>query len=106
MRRLLALIVLAPYIALGQGADSALKDRVDQLVEKLAAKEAADRDSAEKALTGLGAKALPLLPDAAKLKDAAVKARLDKVRLALAEDAEKACADGLEGDDPGQRRCG
>ena len=90
MRRLLALILLVPALARGQGSDSALKDRVDQLVEKLAAKEEAARDAAEKALAGLGAKALPLLPDAAKVKDPAVKARLDKVRIVLAEESEKA----------------
>lgn len=89
MRRLLCLLVLVPAFAFGQGADSALKDRVDQLIEKLSGKDDAAKDTAEKALISLGAKALPLLPDLAKVKDDALKARLEKVRTALLEDAEK-----------------
>jgi len=90
MRRLLALILLVPALARGQGTDSALKDRVDQLVEKLGGSDEKARDAAEKSLVGLGAKILPVLPDGAKVKDEAVKARLAKIREALAEDQEKA----------------
>lgn len=90
MRRLLCLIVFVPALAWGQGSDTALKDRVDQLVEKLGATDDASKDAAEKALIALGAKALPLLPDSAKVKDAAIKARLEKVRAGLSEELEKA----------------
>ena len=90
MRRLLALLLLVPALARGQATDSALKDRVDQLVDKLGGADEKAREAAEKSLIGLGAKILPVLPDGAKVKDAAVKARLAKVREALAEEAEKA----------------
>ena len=90
MRRLLAVLLLVPALARGQDVDSALKDRVDQLVEKLGGSDEAARDAAEKALVGLGARAIPALPDDTKVKDEAVKARLAKVRAALMEDQEKA----------------
>lgn len=90
MRRLLAILLLMPALAWGQGSDSALKDRVDQLVEKLGSSDEKARDAAEKALVGLGVKAIPALPDDAKIKDKAVKERLAKVRAALAEEQEKA----------------
>ncbi len=90
-RMLLAVVLLAPAsTALGQGASSALKDRVDQLVEKLGAKDTDARDAAEKALVGLGVKVIPLLPEGAKVPTEDVGKRLEKVRAALAEDAEKA----------------
>ncbi|MDB5351896.1 MAG: hypothetical protein JWN86_3143 [Planctomycetota bacterium] len=90
MRRLLVLLLISPALAFGQGSDSALKDRVDQLIEKLAAKDEKARDAAEKALVGLGAKVIPLLPDPAKVSGDETRKRLDKVRVALAEDMEKA----------------
>lgn len=89
MRRFAALVVLLPALAFGQGADSALKDRIGQLVERLGGRDEAARDAAEKTLIGLGAKALPLLPDASGIKDEALKARLGKVRAAPSEAAEK-----------------
>ena len=84
------ILALAPVVAFGQGSDSALKDRVEQLVEKLAGADETARDSAETSLIGLGPKALPLLPDAAKLPSDDAKARLEKVRLILVEEQEKA----------------
>lgn len=89
MRILLALLLICPAIALGQAADSALKDRVDQLIEKLSSKDEKARDAAEKSLIGLGVKVIPLLPDAGKVSGDETKKRLEKVRAALAEEAEK-----------------
>ncbi len=52
-----------PRTARSQGSDAALRDRVGQLVEKLDSPTAEARDGAEKALMGLGEKALPFLPE-------------------------------------------
>jgi hypothetical protein len=90
MKRLLCLLVFLPMVVWVQAQDTALKDRVDQLIEKLSAKDDTAKDAAEKALIALGVKALPLLPDVAKVKDAALKTRLEKIRSALVEDSEKA----------------
>ena len=68
-----------------QGTDAAVKDRVAQLVDRLASAKAETQDAAEKALIELGAKALPHLPG--KLDGPAAE-RLDRVRKALAEAAE------------------
>ncbi len=72
--------------ATAQTADAALRDRVAQLVAKLDAAKSPDRDAAEAALVKLGAKILPLLPDAKKLT-AEQKTRLDRVRNMLREAA-------------------
>ncbi len=94
MGRIGALFVVVALVgsssSFGQGSDSALKDRVEQLVEKLSSADEAARASAEKSLLGLGAKVIPLLPDAAKVPNADTKARLEKIRVALAEEQEKA----------------
>jgi hypothetical protein len=67
------------------GADAALKDRVLQLVDRLDAEKGEARDSAMASLIKLGPKILPLLPDAATLKDGERKERLTKIRAALRE---------------------
>ena len=94
MKRFVAQVVLLGFlgagIVLGQGADTALKDRVDQLIEKLSSKDESARDAAEKSLVGLGAKVVPLLPDAAKITGDDAKKRVDNIRAALAEEMEKA----------------
>ncbi len=71
--------------------DAALRDRVAQLVEKLGSEKAEDRDAAEKALAGLGSRALALVPvEVPKSADADTKARLTRVRAGLEEAQEKA----------------
>jgi hypothetical protein len=76
---------------LTQGSDDALRDRVAQLVEKLAAAKVEARDAAEKALITLGSRALPLLPEAAKVGTAATDrdTRLERVRSAIRESLDK-----------------
>src|SRR4051794_24151733 len=70
--------------ARAQVADAALRDRVDQLVERLDDPgDAAEK--AEKALIGLGPKALPLLPEPAKSGKSGRDERLARVRKALVE---------------------
>jgi hypothetical protein len=79
---LLANSVSAP--ARGQGAtDAALRDRVLQLVDRLDAGSPEARETATTSLIKLGPKVLPLLPDAAAVKSAEKKDRLERVRTAL-----------------------
>ena len=77
-------------LARGQGADAALKDRVNQLVERLGAPKDDVRKAAEEALIKLGPRVLPLLPDAAKVEGDDRKKRLAAVRDALLEATEQA----------------
>jgi hypothetical protein len=84
---LAALTLIAP--ARGQAIDAALKDRVAQLVEKLDAKKAEDRDAAQAALIKLGARIAALLPEPAKDASAELKSRLAKVKEAFAEELER-----------------
>ncbi len=92
MTRGLRLVGLVGFVALlttvgrapGQGSDAALKDRVAQLVGRLDSEKSDVADAAQKSLIDLGAKALPLLADAEKGAKEAAKARLVKVRAALA----------------------
>jgi hypothetical protein len=65
--------------AIGQVSD-ALRDRVDQLVEKLASEKQETRDQAEKSLIELGPKILPALPEAGKVGSEEAKKRLAKIR--------------------------
>lgn len=73
------------FLALLLPLQDALRDRVSGLVDRLGKGEAADRDKAEKALIDLGARALPLLPEPGKGMADDQKARLGRVREALAE---------------------
>jgi hypothetical protein len=85
-----AAAVCAAGAARGQSADAALRDRVNQLVERLGAPNEEARKAAEDALVKLGPRALPLLPDAAKVQGDDRKKRLEKVRAALVEATEQA----------------
>ncbi len=91
MKRLIALVFLTlPASTFAQSSDAALKDRVEQLIEKLNSKDESARAAAEKSLIGLGPKALPLLPDTRKVTGDDAKARLEKIRMGLIEEQEKA----------------
>jgi hypothetical protein len=68
--------------------DSALKDRVGQLVERLGSKTESQSDAAVNSLIKLGPKILPLLPEAGSVKSAEVKQRVQKVRAALTKAAD------------------
>ena len=61
-----------------------------QLVERLDAPKLETRDAAEKALIGLGARALPLLPEVTKATPAERKERLERIVQALREAGEEA----------------
>lgn len=74
--------------AAGQTGDAALRDRVNQLVERLGADKADVRQAAEEALVKLGARVLPLLPEGAAAVGAERRQRLDRVREALQRAAE------------------
>jgi hypothetical protein len=87
---LLAALVLTGGVVRGQGSDAALRDRVAQLIERLEAPKVEARDAAEATLIGLGARALPLLPEAAKAGDADRNRRLDRIRAALSEAQDQA----------------
>jgi hypothetical protein len=78
-----ALVVSAG--ARAQTADAALKDRVNQLVERLEAPKMEARKAAEDALIKLGPRVLPLLPEPEKVAGAERKQRLVRVREALRE---------------------
>src|SRR5262249_59946249 len=66
-----------------EGSDAALRDRVTQLVDRLGADKPEARESAMAALTKLGPKILPLLPDAATLSAGNRKEGIEKLRAAL-----------------------
>jgi hypothetical protein len=66
-----------------EASDAALRDRVTQLVERLGSDKPEARDAAMAALTKLGTKILPLLPDAASLPAGERKDRVEKLRAAL-----------------------
>jgi len=91
LRRLACILIVgtATCSAFGQGSDAALKDRVAQLVERLADPKVEAADAAEKSLVELGERALPLLPEESKLKNAGAKKRLKAVRAAIAEKMEQ-----------------
>jgi hypothetical protein len=80
---LLAALHAAPSWAQSPAADAALRDRVLQLVERLDADKPDARDEAEARLLKLGAKILPLLPDAAAASSKERRERLEKIRGAL-----------------------
>jgi len=68
-----------------QAPDSALKDRVAQLVERLGAPKVEARAAAEKSLIDLGPRVLPLLPGAPDKANKDLVERIEKVRQALRE---------------------
>lgn len=80
----IGLVVVLVTSVGAQVNESALKDRVTQLVERLSSPKEETRAAAEKSLIELGAKALPYLPDKA---DGELAARLDKIRKSLSDAA-------------------
>jgi hypothetical protein len=91
LRRLACVIIVGTVAgpAFGQGADAALKDRVGQLVERLADSKVEAAEAAERSLVELGERALPLLPEESKLKSAGARKRLKSVRESIAEKMEQ-----------------
>jgi hypothetical protein len=88
MRRTVTALLVA-FVAVSSTSvaqDSALRDRVDQLIARLSEGEPSARDAAEKALVRLGPRVLPLLPEATAVPDADATLRLDRVRAALTAD--------------------
>jgi hypothetical protein len=77
--------------ATAQELNAALRDRVAQLLERLASDKAETRNAAEKSFTELGARIMPLVEEAvAKAADADLKARLERIRAKLLEAQEAA----------------
>jgi hypothetical protein len=74
--------------ARAQAPSAALRDRVNQLVERLASPQAETRQAAEESLIKLGPQILPLLPDPAPPGNADRSQRLDRIRTALRAKAE------------------
>ena len=68
-----------------RGQEAALRDRVRQLVGRLASEDMAAREEAEKGLIELGQRALPLLPDGVEAQSSEAKESLERVRKALEE---------------------
>lgn len=81
----LALVLGVSEASAWQVADSALKDRVAQLVERLESPKVETRAAAEKSLIDLGTRVLPLLPTAVDAKKADLSERVERVRSALVE---------------------
>ena len=75
--------VLGSSQSRGQGSDTAIKDRVTQLVERLSSAKAETAAAAEKSLIDLGEKGLPFLPTGGPLT-----AKLDTIRQVIREKAE------------------
>ncbi len=96
MTRVFRLVLLGLWIVPAwpaSGQDAALNDRVASLVEKLGSEKADDREAAEKALIGLGPRALSLLPEESKVQGELRKQRLAKVREELEAALESASLD-------------
>lgn len=89
MRIALISTLMLALLPIARAQDAALRDRVNQLVGRLDADKAETRDAAEKALIELGAKVLPLLPEASAVKSAESKQRLERIREALVSAQEK-----------------
>jgi hypothetical protein len=86
----LVTLVLGVAPAPGQQvSESALKDRVAQLVERLESPKLETRAAAEKSLIDLGARVLPMLPNAVDKKKADLSERVERVRTALREKEEQ-----------------
>ena len=83
------LLVCFCLIVPAQGSDTALRDRVARLVDKLDADKKEARDVAEKTLIELGAKALAFIPDAKKDDSKDRVERLERIRKAMRDAADK-----------------
>ncbi|MEW4567671.1 hypothetical protein AB1L88_07350 [Tautonia sp. JC769] len=68
-----------------QEVSAALRDRVAQLVERLGGDGPETRDEAEQALTKLGARILPLLPDPSEIEEGDLRDRVTRIRATLSE---------------------
>ena len=75
--------LFGPARSWGQASDTAIKDRVAQLVERLGSSKAETAAAAEKALVDLGERGLPFLPTGGPQT-----AKLDAIRQAVREKAE------------------
>jgi hypothetical protein len=84
-----AMAVCPPARGQSEASDAALRDRVTQLVERLGSDNPEARESAMAALTKLGPKILPLLPDTAALPAGARKEQVEKLRAALRQAADE-----------------
>jgi hypothetical protein len=82
------LAVPGSFPARGQTADAALRDRVNQLVERLDAPKMEARQAAEDALLKLGPRILPLLPEGPGAGGAERRQRLDRIREQVREATE------------------
>ena len=82
---LLALTLGTAQAPAQQISDSAFKDRVAQLLQRLEAPKVETRAAAEKSLIDLGTRVLPLLPAAVDKKKADLSERVERVRDALQE---------------------
>lgn len=92
---LLALVVgWAGILPARSQDDSALKDRVAQLVERLESPKTEARAAAEKALLDLGPRVLPLLPSDSRKTAGDRDERLERIRAKLTEAQESAALKG------------
>jgi hypothetical protein len=73
-----------------QVSESALKDRVAQLVERLESPKVETRAAAEKSLIDLGLRVLPLLPSGVDPKKKDLAERIERIRTTLQEKDENA----------------
>lgn len=80
-----ALALVGPGFAQDESPDAALRDRVLQLVERLGSAKAETSEAAKKSLIRLGAKVLPLLPEASKASKPEIAKRLAEIRAAINE---------------------
>jgi hypothetical protein len=84
-----SIVALNPPTPAQQVSESALKDRVAQLVERLESPKVETRAAAEKSLIELGNRVLPLLPTAIDKKKTDLAERVERVRTTLREKDEQ-----------------
>src|SRR5262245_47256639 len=85
-----------PGPGMAQTTNAALRDRVNQLVERLDAPKMEARQAAEDGLIKLGPRILPLLPEPAPKGNAERHRRLERVRAALREASEQTSLDATK----------
>ncbi len=86
---LTSILALGGAVHAQQVSESALKDRVAQLVERLESPKVESRAAAEKSLIDLGTRILPLLPSGVDKKKVDLSDRVERVRAALREKEEQ-----------------
>jgi hypothetical protein len=84
-----AIMVIANPANAQQGSETALKDRVAQLVERLESPKVETRAAAEKSLIDLGPRVLPLLPSVVDKAKKDLAERVERVRSTLREKEEQ-----------------